>query len=139
MSLNINITNVRDYEELLEPTESGGQRLNGTAQMVAFAMMLTDMGSIDAGNVREFAWRLRLVDATSGPLAIPPDALTGVEKTEELAVRFIGARANVETLSTAKFLAHLRRLHENHERDRAWREKRATKTERAEQTQGDGR
>lgn len=106
MSLDYNLTNVRDYENLYEDAGDDMVRLNPLTEMLIFGTMIVDMGEITEKNWREFFVRFNAanqvmrvwVDIQSKkPTSVSADDIK----------RHIGLKTNVVTTSKAKFMDKL--------------------------------
>jgi len=108
LSLNWDITNIENYEELLvdAPPDAGeGKVLDGLTNALVWISMGTGLGkgwSLDAEYAPEFYARIRLLDQISGPLVTQQGK--PYEITPADIERRIGLHVNVTPKTRAEFL-----------------------------------
>lgn len=115
MSLNWDISEVRDHEELFVPAPDDpgmtvdyphdGVWLDGLTQALIFASMATGLGknwSLDADYAPEFYARVKLLEALGGPLAHQGGKDYSVTPAD--IERRIGLKVNVSPRTRAAFL-----------------------------------
>jgi hypothetical protein len=139
MALTWDITRIKDHKAVCyrdaldddgkpEKDADGNQlfQLQPLTEALIWATITVDLGEITEDNYREFAWRLRLYTATTGnALMFKTDAegnRTGYDPTEDEVKAHIGLKCNVCDLTTAKYMAKLRRI---------WKEREQRRTHKA--------
>jgi|GEM_PF-6233832 len=103
MSLNWNLDEVENYEELFVETDEG-KRLDGLTESFIWQSMVTGLGknwSLDADFAPEFYARVKLIEKLNGPLTIGPNAKP---VTIEDVLRRVGLHVNVSPVSRAQFI-----------------------------------
>jgi len=109
LSLNWDISQIRDYEELFQDTPDG-RRLDGLTEAFVWKSMATGLGkgwTLDADFAPEFYARVKLLEKLDGPLWYRPDGKGGHEQplvTVEDVIRRIGLHVNVSPVSRTQFL-----------------------------------
>lgn len=100
MSLNYQLTNIRDWQEL-----TGDEGVKPVTQALIFATMAVGMGQITEANAHKFAVRLEVVQRVDGPYMVrdgKPSPLTVADVQ-----RHIGLGTNASTLTDAQFRKNL--------------------------------
>ena len=103
MSLNWNLTRVRDHKNLCFRTNDKGEtEMNGLTHLLIFATMFVDIGKITEKTAHEFAVRLRMYENTYGPMLRSPEGKEPRYITEEEVRKHIGLETNVFPMKTRK-------------------------------------
>jgi hypothetical protein len=96
-------------------------QLKPLTEALIWSTIMVDLGEITEKNYREFAWRLRLYSATTGDklmLQLGDDGeREGYDPTEDEVKAHIGMRCNVCDITTAQFMAKLRRVWKERQAD----------------------
>lgn len=94
MSLDWNLTGIKDYNEVCWITDDKGEkRLDGVTQTIIWATMAVGIGTITEANAPEFFARISIIEDMDGAWMIGPDG--PVRFTYEDVVRHIGLKTNV--------------------------------------------
>lgn len=119
MSLNWDLTKVRDFESLWEEVDEGprqgkGQKLKPFAESVIWATIMTDLGEVTAKNVEEWDFRLRALEmiGSTNMIEWSDDKIRReCNPTREHIERMIGLRVNVASVSRDAWLRGMFRRH----------------------------
>jgi hypothetical protein len=134
MGLSWDLTKVKDhnnacYTRALDDNgkpESDGDgkplyQLKPLTEALIWSTIMVDLGDITEANYREFAWRLRLYSATTGHKLLVRTGVDGeaddCDPTEDEVKAHIGMHCNVCDITTAQFMAKLRRVWKERQAD----------------------
>jgi hypothetical protein len=126
MSLNYNLTNVKDYDDLWKDDQDGGKRLVAEAEALILSTMALGFRGLTAKNRDEVLARMRFREALHGPfLAEWVDGKrTPIPYPEEWLDRMIGFTTNADDLTWAKWS---KQVADNWRRDYDYRQRSARK------------
>lgn len=99
MSLNLNLTNISNWQELID-SETGC--LNPLTEAIVFATLTIGMQEITKQNAVEFACRAHLFESYISPFLVGPTGAVPITLAD--VQRHIGLCTNVTPVSRARFI-----------------------------------